>query len=249
MAVVPNTAIQQAQSDQHGRQPSEDEKRDLQRLWETAAMHAEDISWSRFYNFLMVNSILILAWATIYSASLPLPAEKFTDQAKLVLVSICLLGIASGLVGSVFGFRGRRSQDRWLREGMAVDSLFLEASDDIRHGPLRFYSSFWLHIVSPVLVSVLYAILLIASLSTSAPWWLICGSPIIAILMCWRYKVAVVEMRKQWLRDQDMWTAVKRKRAEKRSKLPLPKSESTGDTKVGGMEVPNSTPPAAPGAT
>ncbi len=61
----------------------------------------ENISWSRFYNFLMSNSILILAWATIYVSTANPPLKK------TILCSIALLG---GLSGIVFGDLGRRTR-------------------------------------------------------------------------------------------------------------------------------------------
>lgn len=55
-------------------------------------IYAESITWNRFYNFLMGNSILILAWATIFVS----PCSKGLGG-KSVLVAISLLGAASGV--------------------------------------------------------------------------------------------------------------------------------------------------------
>ena len=68
-------------------------------------VHDETITWSRFSNFLWFNSILILSWATIYSS------KKITildsGFALIVLVTICILGIISGIFWSGIGKRGR----------------------------------------------------------------------------------------------------------------------------------------------
>jgi len=67
------------------------------------AIHAESITWNRFYNFLMANSILVLAWATIFASSL-----SDRPGPKTVLAAICILGGASGVAWAGLAVRGRK---------------------------------------------------------------------------------------------------------------------------------------------
>ena len=72
-------------------------------------IHADSITWNRFYNFLMFNTILVLSWATLYVAD-PRPI--------CVLIAICLFGGLSGVTWAILGYRGRR----FLRELMTLAS-------------------------------------------------------------------------------------------------------------------------------
>lgn len=65
------------------------------------AQQAEVNSWNRFYNFLMFNTILILAWATVYGQ------VTRPHCARLVLAVFCVFGGASGATWSFLGRRGR----------------------------------------------------------------------------------------------------------------------------------------------
>ncbi|MFH1883895.1 MAG: hypothetical protein ABIL62_14455 [Planctomycetota bacterium] len=65
-------------------------------------IHAETISWSRFHNFLVFNTILILAWATIYVKA-PRPY-----LAGYVMAILCVLGALSGIFWFGLGVRGRK---------------------------------------------------------------------------------------------------------------------------------------------
>jgi hypothetical protein len=59
--------------------------------------NAESISWNRFYNFLMGNSILVLAWATIYAS------QDRSTLTSIVLSAICVFGAGSGIVWAALG--------------------------------------------------------------------------------------------------------------------------------------------------
>jgi hypothetical protein len=62
-------------------------------------IHAENITWSRFNNFLMFSTILVLSWATLWTAGANAP--------HVVLVAICILGGLSGIFWAALGYRGR----------------------------------------------------------------------------------------------------------------------------------------------
>jgi hypothetical protein len=71
-------------------------------------IHAETISWSRFYNFLMFNTILILAWATIYVKAPP------PYLAGYVMAILCVLGALSGIFWFGLGVRGREFLENYI---------------------------------------------------------------------------------------------------------------------------------------
>jgi len=64
-------------------------------------IHAENITWSRFYNFLMFSTILVLSWATLWTAA------NAPESRPIVLVAICILGGLSGIFWAALGYRGR----------------------------------------------------------------------------------------------------------------------------------------------
>ncbi|MBI2980620.1 MAG: hypothetical protein HYY41_07380 [Chloroflexi bacterium] len=79
-------------------------------------VHAESISWDRFYNFLIANSILILSWATIFSSI------KNSWSVTVVLLAICLLGAVSGICFEKLGIRGRGFLDRYIALGSQIEA-------------------------------------------------------------------------------------------------------------------------------
>jgi hypothetical protein len=66
-------------------------------------INAENITWNRFYNFLMFNTILVLSWATVWVGSSLQQAQLKT----VILVTICTLGGLSGIFWAALGYRGR----------------------------------------------------------------------------------------------------------------------------------------------
>lgn len=73
-------------------------------------IQAENISWGRFNNFLMFNSILVLAWSTIFAANL----TSLQQSRTVVLVAFCILGAMSGVWWAALGSRGRAFLDVYL---------------------------------------------------------------------------------------------------------------------------------------
>jgi hypothetical protein len=96
--------------------------KELYQLISEKTMRAESVSWSRFHYFLVFNSILILAWTTVYSAN---PA---VDGAAFVLPLICSLGIISGLLWAGLGFRSRVYLNEYIAQGKTLEN-------DNRHWP------------------------------------------------------------------------------------------------------------------
>ncbi len=134
-------------------------------------IHAESITWNRFYNYLTGNSILVLAWATIFSS------DQRRILRSLVMVGICLLGGLSGLAWAGLGKRGRAFLNKFvdLSAGLENDStcwpqaqmqrkplsIAREMREDLGY---KRFGSYYLLTWGPRLFSVLYLLLLIASM-------------------------------------------------------------------------------------
>ena len=88
-------------------------------------MNAENVSWSRFNNFLLFNSILVLSWATIV-------APGTGKQYIIVLSAICFLGIVSGVCWSFLGYRGRFIQKEYLGMAIKLESEELFWPDNLK---------------------------------------------------------------------------------------------------------------------
>jgi hypothetical protein len=140
-------------------------------------IHSESISWNRFYNFLMGNSILVLAWATIFAN-----CNCKGSVVNVVLVAICVLGGLSGVAWAALGWRGRTFLHEYLAlaDRMEGDNtcwppglqkykpfgLTLEVGDT---GVQPWARSRPILVVGPLLFTFLYVVLLVASIIGCAP--------------------------------------------------------------------------------
>ena len=79
-------------------------------------LQTEEISWNRFYNFLMGNSILILAWATIFAIG-----DKGLTH-LIVLASICIVGGLSGIAWRGLGKRSRAYVEKYKELGAGFEA-------------------------------------------------------------------------------------------------------------------------------
>lgn len=89
-------------------------------------IHADTNSWTRMYNFLTANSILMLTWATLFSSS---------DRGRPVLTLISLTGCILSVVWAPFGSRGRRLFRLYLNLGRQLERRLLEGTPGTS-GPL-----------------------------------------------------------------------------------------------------------------
>jgi hypothetical protein len=134
-------------------------------------IHAESISWNRFYNFLMGNSILVLAWATIFVSR-----AACTVAGRSVLAAICMLGAASGVAWAALSFRGRRSLFVFLDLGQTLErgkppwtSELGELTPLSTAANLRdkqafgWAGSLYLLVIGSLAFSALYSVMLVAS--------------------------------------------------------------------------------------
>jgi hypothetical protein len=90
-------------------------------------IHAESVTWNRFYNFLMFNTILVLAWATVWVSGAP-------QLKAVILVAISSLGGVSGVFWAALGYRGRAFLSDYMK--MAAD---LEADSNVWAGEIEKY--------------------------------------------------------------------------------------------------------------
>jgi hypothetical protein len=135
-------------------------------------IHAETISWNRFYNFLMGNSVLVLAWATIYAS------QDRSVISSIVLSAICLVGGFSGIVWAQLGRRSRKYVEAYFcqaidveknakwGEGVSDTCKPFTRTKDIRDEASWFGTSTFVLKWIPLLFTALYLLLIIAS------WWL-----------------------------------------------------------------------------
>ncbi len=135
------------------------------------ATEAESITWNRFYNFLMGNSILILAWATMFSITSP------SRMATHVLVAICVVGGVSGLIWAALGNRGRKFVYLYIDLGVQMEAdatcwqneldkykPFTKIKESRETLPYSWSGSRYLLTIGPCVFTLLYILLAVASL-------------------------------------------------------------------------------------
>ncbi len=133
-------------------------------------IHAETITWNRFSNFLTGNSILVLAWATIYSNKI----EEL--NARLILFAITVVGVLSCPVWAAIGSRGRKyviaytDLARKIEESAIwprkyLDHKIFTRDVQLRESlPWREFGSYFLLIFTPWCFEVLYILLFYVSI-------------------------------------------------------------------------------------
>lgn len=80
-------------------------------------VHAEAITWNRFYNFLMGNTLLILGWATLFAAS-----SACATQSRIAQAALCVLGALSGIPFAALSYRGRKYLMDFVDLGAAIEN-------------------------------------------------------------------------------------------------------------------------------
>jgi hypothetical protein len=179
-------------------------------VYQTLVSHAtaaENISWSRFNNFLLFNSILILAWVTLYTQ------PSHPEQYALLLSVLSALGIVSGHFWAGLGLRGRNNVSKFLAIGKNIESKlgawnekgpFSNAIQLRDSGPFALCGSIYILTFGPFVSSILHIILLYLSLSAYASLQKlltlvsVASVFIFACLAAWRiHKSRVAERQKE----------------------------------------------------
>ncbi len=92
------------------------EIKDIYSALSQLTIHAEDVAWNRFSSFMTANSILILAWFSLYSVEIPI------KYIKLALAVLAFLGLLISVGFSFLGFRGRAFLREYLKIGSVIES-------------------------------------------------------------------------------------------------------------------------------
>ena len=78
----------------------------------------------RFNNFLLANSIFLLAWATVFSSRQP-----SSSPARFVMALICVFGVLSGIAWAELGRCGRKFLKDYLEKVKAIEETKLGETD------------------------------------------------------------------------------------------------------------------------
>lgn len=132
-------------------------------------IQSENISWGRFQNLLIINSILVVAWATRVG-------EKDAHSwVRLVMTAITIPGILTGFAWADLGKRSRQYLDLYKAKLKAIEEHhdkkdWWEDGIPITDRPFqvevitcRFSSSTFLLFWTPLLFSVMNLVLLLAT--------------------------------------------------------------------------------------
>jgi hypothetical protein len=133
-------------------------------------IHAETITWNRFNNFLVGNTILVLAWATIFAS------DNFLNGKTFILAALCILGAISGPFWAALGERGRKFLDEYIDLAVEIEKSkyfpnqlykykqFTITKNKIHTLPYGWAGSRYILRVWPLIFTLLYIVLLIVSL-------------------------------------------------------------------------------------
>jgi hypothetical protein len=86
----------------------------------TMLLHAEDLRWARLNTILVVDSILLAAWAAIIAA-----APEFNNR-DIVLIALCLPGAVLGVPFSILGYRTSKYVDAYFAAAETIEKDELE---------------------------------------------------------------------------------------------------------------------------
>jgi hypothetical protein len=127
---------------------TEDEKtKEYYRSLTLLVIHAETISWTRFYNFLVSSTILVMAWVTVFIKNPP------STSSRIIMLVLSAFGFIMGICFSALGYRSRQylnlyhDQARAIEEGKEtipttkISIRPFTEDDTIRHG--GHYESPW----------------------------------------------------------------------------------------------------------
>ena len=91
-------------------------KDDVYKIYKDLVIHSEVISWNRLASFLVISSILVLAWARLFTAN------NLCLWQKIVMTLISTFGIFAGFVWADLGERGRAYLDRYKDKAIAIET-------------------------------------------------------------------------------------------------------------------------------
>ena len=85
-------------------------------------IHAEQMRWTILYNFLVGNTILLVAWSTLFAA---LTSNAQSVGLNIVLIGFCGVGVGDSIVWTFLEFRANRFSERYFHTGQELERLLL----------------------------------------------------------------------------------------------------------------------------
>lgn len=144
--------------------------------------HVENRAWAALYNFLTGNSILVLAWATLYT----LNPER--EGIVFILVPLAFMGILGGIAWALLGARNWEYVRELVKKRRALEAMTwnadipenhrLSALEDLVHSrwgrlfPISYQSV--ILSATPICFSLLYLILLTVAVWSYTPPIVLC---------------------------------------------------------------------------
>jgi len=137
-------------------------------LLTSLVMHSEQLRWTRLNTFLVVGSIFLAAWAGIFAGTDAFPYKQY------LLFALCIPGIFLGILWAVLGWRSSQYMDDFHDSAHEMEIFFdkqlpkpLHLSEERRKGVrrrlTRYTSSKWLVTAVPIIFTVLFISLCVAS--------------------------------------------------------------------------------------
>lgn len=137
-------------------------------------IHAEQMRWTILYNFLVGNTILLVAWSTLFVA---LVAGGRSVGLNIVLLGFCGVGMAGSVVWAFLELRANRFAERYFEAGLTLEQLLLP-QESAALGPFGISAQhrsggglLKTHIVVvavPIVFGAIYVALLIVSIYAAA---------------------------------------------------------------------------------
>ena len=141
-------------------------------LLTSLVIHSEQVRWTRLNTFLVVASIFLAAWAGIFAGTDDFPYKKY------LLFALCIPGIFLGILWAVLGWRSSQYLDDFHDSAYKMEEDFdeklakpLHLSEKrrkgVRESMTRYTSSKWLVTAVPLIFTVLFLSLCVASFQLS----------------------------------------------------------------------------------
>jgi hypothetical protein len=137
-------------------------------------IHADQMRWTILYNFLVGNTILLVAWSTLFAALL---SHQSSIGLRIVLIGSCSVGLGGGVLWAFLESRANRFSKLYFDVALAIErrvsarldgtpGSFVVADEQRRGGsPVK---SHRVLIAVPLVFAAMYAGLLLVSIYAAA---------------------------------------------------------------------------------
>jgi hypothetical protein len=118
---IPGTPMARAQAELHSVGMSNHELPNHTAAYAAASqqwIHAEQMRWTILNNFLVGNTILLVAWSTLFVA---LVEGVHAVGLNIVLIGFCGVGMAGSVVWAFLELRANRFADKYFEAGLALE--------------------------------------------------------------------------------------------------------------------------------